>query len=179
MDDAGHTAQEIVPPTKLNRPASHELAPRYKIESELETRRVATSPKPRVRFGVTLPVNKGAVKSANRVASVLEAKLPTESYSTAEKETVPAEMICCSWAGVVVPRSTVIGTEVASEMSLVSTTVLPTLRSIRPPRAWFLVKFKIISMLLLVPFTKPATTLLPEALRELKVGASGATPSRM
>ena len=41
-----------------------------------------------------------------------------------------------------------------------------------------MVKFRLISTLLLVPFIKPETTLLPVALTELSTAGVGATPSR-
>ena len=59
--DSGHTAHETLPPTRLNKPSPQALTPRYKIASELETTRLASSPAPSVRFGETLPVNTGGV----------------------------------------------------------------------------------------------------------------------
>ena len=59
--DAGQAAQETLPPTRLNKLSPQALTPRYKIASELETTRLASSPAPSVRFGETLPVNTGGV----------------------------------------------------------------------------------------------------------------------
>ena len=59
--DSGQISQVTVPPTKLNSESLQALAPRYKTASELVTTRLATSAEPRVRFGVTVPVNTGGV----------------------------------------------------------------------------------------------------------------------